>query len=343
MRDVGQVVIGCPDMLRLLRRVFSSEYVVLLLTAIYVLGMWPIVPQIVSIGTLVDVLIAMMPLLVLAIGQTFVVLIAGIDLSIASTAAIGSVVASSLMTGDGGLFAGSAFAVPAGIATFLIVGVSVGTLNGFCVARLGMPSFIVTLVSQMFLSGLAVWFTSIVSTSVSIGNLPLAFTVIGSGGVAGVPYAFLLCAAVALGAHWVLRFTLLGKWLYAVGTNPQAARVSGVPVSRVVWLAFILSSFCAAVAAIIYTGRLETGTPNLGQRVFLDVIGAVVIGGVSLFGGKGKITWVIFGVLFLSVIDKGLQLLGVSLFVVFAVKGGVILAAAVLDALRNRLLVGGAQ
>jgi len=284
-----------------------------------------------------------MPLLVLAIGQTFVVLIAGIDLSIASTAAIGSVVAASLMTGDGGLFAGSAFAVPAGIATFLVVGVCVGTLNGFCVARLGMPSFIVTLVSQMFLSGLAVWFTSIVSTSVSIGNLPLAFTVIGRGGIAGVPYAFLLCAAVAIGAHWLLRFTLLGKWLYAVGTNPQAARVSGVPVSRVVWLAFILSSFCAAVAAIIYTGRLETGTPNLGQRVFLDVIGAVVIGGVSLFGGKGKITWVIFGVLFLSVIDKGLQLLGVSLFVVFAVKGGVILAAAVLDALRNRLLVGGVR
>ena len=330
-------------MLRLLRRVFSSEYVVLLLTAIYVLGMWPIVPQIVSVGTLVDVLIAMMPLLVLAIGQTFVVLIAGIDLSIASTAAIGSVVAASLMTGDGGLFAGSVFAVPVGIATFLVVGVCVGSLNGFCVARLGMPSFIVTLVSQMFLSGLAVWFTSIVSTSVSIGNLPLAFTVIGRGGVAGVPYAFLLCAAVALGAHWVLRYTLLGKWLYAVGTNPQAARVSGVPVSRVVWLAFILSSFCAAVAAIIYTGRLETGTPNLGQRVFLDVIGAVVIGGVSLFGGKGKIAWVIFGVLFLSVIDKGLQLLGVSLFVVFAVKGGVILAAAVLDALRNRLLVGGVR
>jgi ribose/xylose/arabinose/galactoside ABC-type transport system permease subunit len=206
-----------------------------------------------------------------------------------------------------------------------------------------MPPFIVTLVSQMFLSGLAVWFTSTVSTSVSIGNLPLAFTVIGRGGVAGVPYAFLLCAAVALGAYWVLRFTLLGKWLYAVGTNPQAARVSGVPVSRVVWLAFILSSFCASIAAIIYTGRLETGTPILGQRVFLDVIGAVVIGGVSLFGGKGKISWVIFGVLFLSVVDKGLQLLGVSLFAVFAVKGGVILVAAVLDALRNRLLVGSAR
>jgi ribose/xylose/arabinose/galactoside ABC-type transport system permease subunit len=330
-------------MLRTLRKVFSSEYVVLLLTAIYVVGLYPIVPQIISVKTLVDVLIAMMPLLVLAIGETFVVLIAGIDLSITSTAAIGSVVAASLMTSDGGLLAGSGLAMPVGIATFLVVGVCVGVANGFCVAHLGMPPFIVTLVSQMFLSGLAVWYTSMVSTSVSIGNLPLAFTIIGRGGIGGVPYAFLLCAAVSLGAYWVLRFTLLGKWLYAVGTNPQAARVSGVPVSRVVWLAFILSAFCASVAAIIYTGRLETGTPILGQRVFLDVIGAVVIGGVSLFGGKGKITWVIFGVLFLSVVDKGLQLLGVSLFAVFAVKGGVILVAAVLDALRNRLLVGAVQ
>ncbi|MDR3375284.1 MAG: ABC transporter permease, partial [Ancalomicrobiaceae bacterium] len=263
--------------------------------------------------------------------------------SITSTAAIGSVLAASLMTGDGGLFADSAFAMPVGIVTFLLAGLAVGVMNGFCVAVLGMPSFIVTLVSQMFLSGLAVWFTSMVSTSVSIGDLPLAFTLIGRGSVLGVPYAFLLCAAIGLGAFWVLRFTLLGKWLYAVGTNPQAALVSGVPVKRVVWLAFILSSVCASVAAIIYTGRLETGTPILGQRVFLDVIGAVVIGGVSLFGGKGKISWVILGVLFLSVVDKGLQLLGVSLFAVFAVKGGVILVAAVLDALRNRLLVGGVR
>src|SRR5208283_3069675 len=162
----------------ILRAVFSSEYVVLLLTAAYVAGLAPIVPQLVSFQTFVDVLTAMMPLLVLAIGETFVVLIAGIDLSITSTAAIGSVVAASLMTGDGGLFAGSALGVPFGIASFLAVGVCVGTLNGYCVARLGMPPFIVTLVSQMFLSGLAVWFTSLVSTSVSIGNLPPAFTVI---------------------------------------------------------------------------------------------------------------------------------------------------------------------
>jgi ribose/xylose/arabinose/galactoside ABC-type transport system permease subunit len=305
--------------------------------------MWPIVPEIVSLATLREVLTAMFPLLILAIGQTFVLLIAGIDLSITSTVAMGSVVAAEVMTGDGGVLAGSSVAVPAALVTFILVGLAVGLVNGFCVARLGMPSFIVTLVAQTFLSGAAVWFTSIFSDTVSIGNLPPAFTVIGRGGIGGVPYAFLLCAAVGLAAHWLLRYTILGRWLYAVGNNPQAALVSGVPVLRVILLAFVLASLCAAVASIIYTGRVETGSPILGQRVLLDVIGAVVIGGVSLFGGRGKITWVILGVLFLAVVDKGLQLLGVTLFMVFAVKGAVILAAAVLDALRNRLLIGAAR
>jgi ribose/xylose/arabinose/galactoside ABC-type transport system permease subunit len=329
-----------PAMLRFVRDVLSSEYVVLLLTILYVLCLWPVAPEVVSLATAREVLIAMMPLLLLAIGQSFVMIVAGIDLSITATVAMTSVVAASIMTGDGGYLAGSALAVPVALVAFLIVGLAVGYLNGFCVSRLGMPAFMVTLVSQTFLAGAAVWYTSLHSDSVSIGALPKSFNAIGQGGIAGVPYAFLICLVVGLGAHFILRHTTLGRWLYAVGQNPRAAAVSGVPVARVVLYAFIFSSLCAALASIIYTGRLETGTPILGQRVLLDVIGAVVIGGVSLFGGKGKISWVIFGVLFLSVVDKGMQLLGLSQFVVFSVKGGVILAAAMLDALRNRFLLG---
>ena len=122
-----------------------------------------------------------------------------------------------------------------------------------------------------------------------------------------MPISLLVAAAVAIGAHLILNRTVFGRWLY--------------------------------VSSILYTGRLETGTPVLGQRILLDVVGAAVIGGVSLFGGKGKILWTLFGVLFLAVIDKSLQLLGLSLFSVFAIKGGVILLAAVIDALRHRLLV----
>lgn len=311
----------------------------LFLTALYVLCLWPFAPEIVSVQTVLEVVMAMLPLLLLAIGQTFVLVVAGIDLSITSTVALSSVVAASLMTGDGGYLAGSPLAVPAALLSFLLIGILVGYGNGLCVVRFGMPSFMVTLVTQTFLSGAAIWFTSLNSTSVSIGNLPPAFSLIGRGAIAGIPFALILAVVVAVAAHWLLGRTTLGRWLYAVGNNPRAATVSGVPTGRVVIIAFVLAGFCAALASIVYTSRLETGTPVLGQRVLLDVIGAAVIGGVSLFGGRGKISWVILGVLFLSVVDKGLQLLGLSQSVVFAVKGGVILLAAILDALRNRILV----
>ena len=100
------------------------------------------------------------------------------------------------------------------------------------------------------------------------------------------------------------------------------------------------AALCAGIAAILYTARLETGTPVLGQRILLDVVGAAVIGGVSLFGGKGKVIWVVFGALFLTVVDKGLSLLGLSLASVFAIKGGVILVAAIVDAQRQRFVAG---
>ena len=104
-----------------------------------------------------------------------------------------------------------------------------------------------------------------------------------------------------------------------------------------VFWAYVICGLCAGLAAVIYTARLETGTPVLGQRILLDVVGAAVIGGVSLFGGKGKVIWVVFGALFLTVVDKGLSLLGLSLASMFAIKGGVILVAAVADAQRQRL------
>lgn len=323
----------------LLRRIILSEYLVLLLTVAYVLCLWPYVPAIVSWATAREVLIAMMPLFILAIGQSFVMVVAGIDLSVTSIAALASVVGASIMTGDGGYLAGSLLATPSALLAFFVVGLAFGTVNGLLVSRVQMPPFMVTLVLQMFLSGAAIWYTSLHSAAVSIGNLPRGFVEIGSGSFLGIPYAVVIAAVVAFGAHWMLSRTIFGRWLYAVGTNPRAALVSGVPVQNVVLFAFVISALCAVVASIVYTGRLETGTPVLAQRVLLDVIGAAVIGGVSLFGGKAKISGVLFGVLFLAVVDKGMQLLGLSQSVVFAVKGGVILLAALLDALRNYLLM----
>ena len=121
-------------------------------------------------------------------------------------------------------------------------------------------------------------------------------------------------------------------------TDSRTAYVSGVPVRTTVMAAFVLSGMLAALASIVYTARLQTGTPILGERILLDVIGAAVIGGTSLFGGKGKVIWTVFGVLFLVLIDTTLKLLGASLFVIYVIKGSVILAAALLDTLRTRYL-----
>jgi ribose/xylose/arabinose/galactoside ABC-type transport system permease subunit len=152
-----------------------------------------------------------------------------------------------------------------------------------------------------------------------------------------VPAALLVVGPLALGAHLLLTRTVLGRWLYAVGGNPRTARVSGVPVERVVLLAYVACAACAAVASILYTARLETGSPVLGQRILLDVIGAVVIGGTSLFGGRGTILGTFYGALFITLLDNGLNLMGLSSFTVLMVKGAVILAAALVDAIRERV------
>jgi ribose/xylose/arabinose/galactoside ABC-type transport system permease subunit len=294
------------------QRLLLSEYLVLVLTIFYFAVMWTIVPEIATADTLLDILRAMMPLLVVAIGQTFVLIVAGIDLSAPS------------------------------ILAFIAVGAVIGTFNGICTTRFNMPAFIVTLTTMMFFSGAAIWYTTVHTDASSIGNLPRGFIEIGQGTFfGGLPFSLFVVIAVAGTAHFILSRTVYGRWLYAVGLNPRAAAVSGVPVRRVIFWAFVISGVCAAIASILYTGRLETGTPVLGQRILLDVIGAAVIGGVSLFGGKGKILWTIFGVLFLTVIDKSLQLMGLPIASVFAIKGSIILAAAVIDAVRHRVLVRG--
>jgi ribose/xylose/arabinose/galactoside ABC-type transport system permease subunit len=271
----------------------------------------------------------------LVAGQMLVLLIGQIDLSMTAVMATGSVVSASVMTrhvaevGEPGV-------TLTGILTCLAVGAVIGLFNGICHAILKIPSFIITLAVMMAGSGAAVWYASVVSDTISIGGLPDAFRYIGYGHAAGIPIALVLCVLALIVIHYVLSRTVVGRWLYAVGHNAEAARISGVPVRRVTIAAFTASGLCAALAAIIYTSRIETGLPTLGQNMLLDIVGAAIIGGVSLFGGRGSIWMVLVGVAFLSVLDKSLQLLGLSLFIVLAVKGCAILAAAIIDVARAR-------
>jgi ribose/xylose/arabinose/galactoside ABC-type transport system permease subunit/ABC-type sugar transport system substrate-binding protein len=303
--------------------------------ALFIAGLLGFSQAMFSTATLHDVLLAMLPLAILVAGQMLVLLIGQIDLSMTAVMASGSVISASVMTRH---FAdvGEPGVTLTGIVACLVVGALIGLFNGICHAILKIPSFIITLAVMMAGSGAAVWYASVVSDTISIGGLPDAFRHIGYGHAAGVPIALVLSVLALVTIHYVLSRTVVGRWLYAVGHNAEAARISGVPVRAVTIAAFTASGVCAALAAIIYTSRIETGLPTLGQNMLLDIVGAAIIGGVSLFGGRGSVWMVLIGVAFLSVLDKSLQLLGLSLFIVLAVKGCAILAAAILDVARAR-------
>ena len=312
------------------RRLLRSEYLVLILGLVYFVVVWPFTPGLASIANLENILSSLLPLLVLAIGQTFVLIGGGIDLSVTSIVALASVAGATVMNADTGWLRDSNFAVPAGVISMVGLGMGLGAANGLAVTWLRMPAFIVTLTSMMFVSGFAIWLTQ----SRNIGNLPSAFNALGARTVVALGITAILAGL----AHVILTRGLPGRWLYAVGRNSRAARISGVPVAGVICGAYTMSGLCAAVASILYTGRLETGSPVLGQRILLDVIGATVIGGASLYGGRGKVAWTLFGALFLTILDNSLNLLNLSYFTIMMVKGAVILLAAIIDTFRVRSL-----
>jgi ribose/xylose/arabinose/galactoside ABC-type transport system permease subunit len=312
---------------RALRNPLRSEYAVFFLSAVYFLACSAFVPDFASTENVGNICANLLPLLLVAIGQTFVLIAGGIDLSVTATIALSSVSGALVMSGDNGWLAGSLWALPVGLATMLLMGALVGWLNGAAITQFKMPAFIVTLTTMMFFGGLAVWLTQ----SKTIYNLPPSFNAIGKGALASVSVTMLL----AIAAHFALDRTLFGRWLYAVGYNARTAEVSGVPLSQTITLAYVVCGVCAAIASVLYTGRMETGSPVMGQRILLDVIGATVIGGTSLFGGKGKVLWTIGGVLFITLIDNSLNLLNLSHFTIMMVKGGVILLAALFDRLRS--------
>ena len=310
--------------------VLRSQYLVLLLCGVLFIALAPFTPGLATADNFTNLLGNLAPLLVVAVGQMLVLIAGGIDLSVTSTIALSSVVGAFVMNGDDGWLKGSAAATPAAVMVMLGLGALVGLGNGLAVTKLRMPPFIVTLTTMMFLSGLAVWLTK----SQPIYHLPAGFTVLGSRLWLALPIATGLAGL----AHLLLARSLFGHWLRAVGFNARTAHVSGVPGGAVVIGAYIASGLLAAAASVLYTARLETGSPVLGQRILLDVIGATVIGGTSLFGGKGKVLWTFFGVLFLTLLDNALNLLGLSHFTIMMVKGGVILLAALMDTARNRWL-----
>jgi len=316
-----------------IKNILLSEYLVLIISILYFIIFSFIMPVFASPNNIMNIFLNMLPLLVLAIGQTFVLILGGIDLSIPSVVALTSVVGAQIMSTETGYLAGSPMAVPVAILVMLLIGMAIGGFNGLTVTKFHMPPFIVTLTMMLFLSGVALWFTK----SAPIYGLPVAFTAIARGSLFYIPTSFILVLIVTLLASFLLNKSVFGRKIYAIGTNAKSAYISGINVNKnIIWV-YVFSGICAVIGSILLTGRLETGSPVLAQKMLLDIIGAVIIGGTSLSGGKGKILWTVYGVLFITIIDNSLNLLGISYFTIMMVKGLVIVFAAFVDSLRLRL------
>lgn len=265
-----------------------------------------------------------------AVGLAFVLIGGGNDLSIGANISLSSIVAAMVMTH---LMNGSGAAVLPGVAAALATGALIGLMNGICVSVIGMNPFILTLIMQMFCDGISL----IVTDSLSIGGLPGTYLAIGTGEVFCIPFPVLIMLVFFAGGQFVLFKTAYGRRLYTVGANKQAARLVGVSVEKVQIVAFVISGICAAAGGIILSARLGAATPSAGSNSMLEIMSAAIIGGNSLFGGKGTVVGAACGVVLLSLISNGLNLLGVSYYATMIVKGGIILMAVALDYVNQKI------
>ncbi len=270
---------------------------------------------------------------ILAVGMTFAILIGGIDLSVGSVMALCTVTAGSMLINEN---------IPLWLAIVLTVMVSMavgtacGFFNGFVSTYWRLPSFIVTLGMLNIARGLALLWTD----ARTIYNFPEPFVAFGRGTVFEViPYIFIVAIVIVFLGAFILRWTVFGRMLLAIGNNEEAVRLSGKNTAIVKILAFTITGWCVGVAGIMYMARLTIASPILGVAFELNAIAAVIIGGTSLFGGKGSFIGTFIGACIMGVLNNGLILMGVGDFARQVVTGVVIIIAVIIDAYRAKVAV----
>jgi ribose/xylose/arabinose/galactoside ABC-type transport system permease subunit len=271
-------------------------------------------PRFFSVPNLLNVLRQVSIVGILSTGMTFVILTRGIDLSVGSILGIAVVLFAGSMDSRG-----MAFAIPLGLGASVLAGL----VNGIGIAYAGLPAFIMTLGMLSFVRGLAF---------IDTGGTPIPiisedFYALGNGYLLGIPIPALIFIAGLLVSGFVLGMTSFGRSVYAIGSNEEAARLSGVPVRLYKTIVYMISGLMSGVAGLVYASQLSIGTPIAGQGYELDAIAAVVVGGTSLFGGKGSVTGSFLGTLIIGVLANILNLTGVDPFVQQLFKGALIIVA----------------
>lgn len=265
---------------------------------------------------------------IIAAGMTFVILTAGIDLSVGSLVAFAGILATSVIKINLPVYLGLSL----GILTGLLFGVFSGYIAGLFVTRFKITPFIVTLALMTIWRGASFVYTE----GRPIWDLPEVFSYLGGGRVAGVPVPTIIMIIVFVVSHIVLTKTRFGRYVYAVGGNPEAARLAGINTNKIIISVYIISGVLSAVSGILLASRINSGQPNAGLMYELDVIAAVVVGGTSLFGGRGTIIGTFLGAMLIAVLRNGLNLLNVGSYVQQVIVGVVILLAVLLDQLRKK-------
>ncbi|HEY0792862.1 MAG TPA: ABC transporter permease [Chthoniobacterales bacterium] len=304
---------------------FASRFTVQIALLLLVAAFTWLSPQFLSVENWSNIARQSSVIAIAACGATFVIIIAGIDLSVGSVVALAGILSAGLVVNNGwpGWLGGVAC---------LGVGILAGLFNGFCISRLGLSAFIATLSSLAMGRGL----TMAYSNGQTIFGLPDDYNYPGAGTLFNVSVPIIITGCVFLIMHLVLAHTVFGHEVYALGGNREAARLAGINVRRVELLVYTLAGALTGLASWVLTGRLTAALPSSAVGLELDVIAAVVIGGASLFGGRGNMIGTFFGVLTIGVLRNGLNLLNVSPFWVQFVQGAVIFVAVLLDALGQR-------
>lgn len=283
-----------------------------------------VAPNFATPDNLLDVARQISVTAILGAGLTFVIITAGIDLSVGSAVGVTAFV--------GVVLALNGFPAPLAILGAVLTGVVVGAVNGLLVAWVGLASFIVTLAALTYLRGI----TYVGTDGTTMFSTTLNYARLGHGSLFGVPIPVLIMVAV-FGIGWyVLNRTVFGRWVTAVGGNAEAARLAGIPVKRVLVSVYVISGLCAAIGGVIASARLQSAVPDLGAGYELSAIAAVVLGGTSLMGGRGSLVGTLIGAAIIGVLINGMTLLDVSSFYQQIIQGVVIVLAVALDRLRTR-------
>lgn len=301
-------------------------------------------PYFFTVSNLVNVVRQSSITAIMAIGQTLVILAFGIDISVGAICALSGSVAAVLMTSEVSILGVKIGPVNVfvGILIALLVGIIAGFINGFITTKGRVPDFITTMGTLAIFRGVALLVTDglpvpshLTATAVS-GQIPPFLVWLGSGDVLGVPAAGLVALLVTIVAALMLRYTNLGRFIYATGGNREAARVSGIKVDRVKIAVYICSGIACAIAAMVLVGRLNSANALMAEGEELRTIGATVIGGTGLSGGEGGVFGTLIGALIMGVLGNGLNLMNVSAFWQRILQGLVVILVVLFDQWRRR-------